>query len=50
MNENSDKHVVNVHARARKERREVIKFPQRALGAIVDQFLWNTCVVSYCVK
>jgi len=39
MNENSDRHVVNVHARARKERREVIKLPQIALGAIVDQFL-----------
>ena len=32
MKENSDKHVVNVHARARKDRREVISFPHTALG------------------
>jgi hypothetical protein len=35
-NENSDKHVVKVHAKARNERREVINFPHIALGAIVD--------------
>ena len=38
MNENSDRHVVKVHARARKDRREVINFPHIALGAIVAYF------------
>ncbi len=33
--EKKDRSVVNVHARARKDRRDVISEPQRAFGAMV---------------
>ena len=33
--EKKDRRVVSVHARARKERREVMREPQRGVGAII---------------
>ena len=51
MKENSDKHVVNVHARARKDRREVISFPHTALGGdMVDILPTNKQTILFYLR
>jgi hypothetical protein len=40
MNEKRLRNVVNVHANARKDRRDVISLPQRAFGAIIISCLF----------